>query len=234
LNFANHDLDQGDTAMIFHTSLIHTHFWRRAEVRLLVLLILSISIFWRELGLAQPEEPIRCGVQDLTPEQVQQLQGQLNRWLAEGGRVLSAATTIPVAFHVVRYDDGGADVTDQQINDQIDVLNGAFGNTNFQFTLHSIDRVDSSEWSDHRMGSAEESQMKQSLGVDPAHVLNFYTCGAPRDQFGNLLLGYATFPWMYPENSLMHGLWYCTVAFQEDRNRTTMKVTQVHMKLGIS
>lgn len=48
--------------------------------------------------------------------------------------------------------------------------------------------------------------MKQALAIDPVHVLNFYTCGAPRNEGGALLLGYATFPWMYSEDSYMHGV----------------------------
>jgi hypothetical protein len=43
--------------------------------------------------------------------------------------------------------------------------------------------------------------MKMALAIDPAHTLNFYT-----GDLGGGLLGYATFPWFYPENSFMHGV----------------------------
>ena len=58
----------------------------------------------------------------------------VQRWLSEGGFDLlpAAVTTIPVAVHVVRYDDGSADVEDDQIHDQIAVLNAAYSNTNFE------------------------------------------------------------------------------------------------------
>ena len=43
--------------------------------------------------------------------------------------------------------------------------------------------------------------MKSSLAVDPISTLNFYLCN-----LGGGLLGYATFPDMYPEDSPMHGV----------------------------
>lgn len=145
---------------------------------------------------------IRCGVQDLNPQEVQQLKDAFNQWLSEGNRVTDGViVTIPVAFHVVRYDNGTANVTDQQINDQIAVLNSSFANTNFRFSLHSIQRINNTSWTTHTMGSQQETSMKQALAVDPAHILNFYTCA-----LSGGLLGYATFPWMYPESSFMHGV----------------------------
>jgi len=181
-------------------------FLRAADVCLSALLVLFGSTSMAAISLTKQGEPIRCGVEDLSMQQLQRLRVQIGHWLDAGGQVLSTATTIPVAFHVVRYDNGNANVTDQEIEDQIEVLNAAYANTNFQFNLHSIDRTDSSEWSDHRMGSSQEAQMKQTLAIDPAHVLNFYTCGAPRRPNGDLVLGYATFPWMYSEDSQMHGV----------------------------
>ena len=43
--------------------------------------------------------------------------------------------------------------------------------------------------------------MKQALAIDPATTLNFYFCN-----IGGGLLGYATFPDMYAEDSYMHGV----------------------------
>ena len=60
------------------------------------------------------------------------------------------ALVIPVAFHVVRHSDGYADVTDQQINTQIDVLNNAYREAGYQFILQSVDRVDNTNWSTSR------------------------------------------------------------------------------------
>jgi hypothetical protein len=145
---------------------------------------------------------IRCGVEDLNPQEVQALKDSFNQWLSSGNRVTDGiTTTIPVAFHVIRYDNGTANVTDQQINDQLSVLNSSYANTNFRFTLHSIQRINNTSWTTHTMNSQQEIAMKQALAIDPAHVLNFYTCA-----LSGGLLGYATFPWMYPENSYRHGV----------------------------
>jgi uncharacterized protein with PIN domain len=88
-------------------------------------------------------------------------------------------------------------VTDQQIADQVAVLNGAFANTNFQFSHLSTDRTNNSNWS----SGSNEMQFKSALAVDPAHTLNFYT-----GNLGGGLLGWAVFPWSYPESSFWHGV----------------------------
>ncbi len=170
---------------------------------LLRLFVFSIIIL-SQITLSEEilSQTIRCGVQDLSPEEVQQLRDAFNQWIGQGNRVTGGViVTIPVSFHIIRYDNGAADVTDQQINDQISVLNSSYLNTNFQFSLYSIERINNTSWTTHTYGSQQEIDMKQSLGDDPSHTLNFYTCA-----LSGGLLGYATFPWSYPENSYMHGV----------------------------
>ncbi len=145
----------------------------------------------------------RCGTEAPGIAEQNRLFDEVSRWLADhpdyGFR--QVVTTIPVAVHVVRSNTGAWDVTDQQINDQIAVLNGAYASTNFQFSLASIDRTNNTTWSQHTPGSAAETTMKSALAISPATTLNFYTCN-----IGGGLLGYATFPWSYAENSFMHGV----------------------------
>jgi PKD repeat protein len=150
-----------------------------------------------------PVQGERCGSPVLTLAEQLSVEDQVNRWLADhpGAGMSRAITTIPVAMHVVRSNTGAWDVTDQMITDQIAVLNAAFANTNFQFTLASVDRTDNTAWSQHTPGSANETAMKTALAISPATTLNFYCCN-----IGGGLLGYATFPWSYPENSVMHGV----------------------------
>jgi len=146
----------------------------------------------------------RCGTAAPSLEEQEILREQLDGWLAQRGgwdATTLAITTIPVAMHVVRGNSGEWDVTDQQIADQIAVLNGAYANTNFRFVLASTDRTNNTAWSQHTKGSADETAMKQALAISPATTLNFYTCN-----IGGGLLGYATFPWNYPEDSVMHGV----------------------------
>ncbi len=144
-------------------------------------------------------EGIRCGTPSPTPAEADSVRNAINAFDPDFAIVLPVS--IPTAFHVVRYDDGSHDVTDTRINDQLDVLNAAFAPYGYQFTLKSIDRVNNTAWSTHNYGSPEEVAMKNALSVDSACTLNFYIC-----DLGSGLLGYATFPDMYPENSNMHGV----------------------------
>jgi len=144
---------------------------------------------------------VRCGTPSPSAEEVARVRDTLLPGIRQ--RMLEAGETVvvPVAFHVVRRDDGSADVTEQMILDQMDVLNAAYLTSGFQFTLESVDRTDNTDWSTHTPGTAAENNMKQALAVDPASTLNLYAC-----DLGGGLLGYATFPWYYPEDSFMHGV----------------------------
>jgi hypothetical protein len=146
---------------------------------------------------------IRCGTPEPTTAQQAKLIEDVQRWIAEHGiePSVAAIVTIPVAVHVVQHKSGFADVTDQQIADQIAVLNAAYSNTNWRFNRVSTDRTKNTKWSRHQPGTRAEQQMKNALAISPATTLNFYTC-----DLGGNLLGYATFPWMYPEDSKMHGV----------------------------
>ena len=144
----------------------------------------------------------RCGVANQTDQDVLRVRQQLNSFLdSQPMPVTEAISTIPVAFHVVRYDDGSADVSDSDIQEQLDVLNAAFATTNFQFSLLSIDRTNNTAWTNHLPDTQNETDMKEALAIDPLTTLNFYLC-----DIGAGLLGYATFPWSYAEDSFMSGV----------------------------
>ncbi|MCK5076838.1 MAG: T9SS type A sorting domain-containing protein [Calditrichia bacterium] len=144
---------------------------------------------------------IRCATVTPSPAEMDMVRAKVNNWIQNKGFGDIKATTIPVAFHVVRHNDGSADVSDSQIQSQLQVLNQGYRNTNFSFTLKSIDRTNNTKWSTHRMGTRNERVMKKALAVDPATTLNIYAC-----DIGGGLLGYATFPWMYDESSYMGGV----------------------------
>lgn len=85
----------------------------------------------------------RCSTNEPTPAEMLAVRQALAEWQAENlASFTPTSITIPVAFHVIRHDDGTtADVTDMQIYDQLDVLNSSYLATHFQFSLHSIERV---------------------------------------------------------------------------------------------
>ncbi len=150
----------------------------------------------------------RCAVVDPHPA----AQAAIDRRIAEfrsmmgvqPGASMEAAGPIPVWFHVVYQDDKRkgveGNIPDAMLWDQLDVLNAAYAGTGFSFTMGGINRVKNNRWFTGCGGGAER-KMKRSLAVDPAHNLNFYTCKP-----GGGILGYAYFPWDYPEDSFMHGV----------------------------
>ncbi|HEX9740995.1 MAG TPA: M43 family zinc metalloprotease [Ignavibacteriaceae bacterium] len=132
------------------------------------------------------------------------LTDEFNQWLQQGNKVTTSGTVrIPVAFHIIRRNDGSGDVTDGQINGQITVLNSGFANTNFRFALHSIERVNNTTWSTQAISNSQvEAEMKEALTIDPSHTLNFYTSTNE-----GLTTGFARFPWEFSdEGSYMHGV----------------------------
>ena len=146
---------------------------------------------------------IRCAVPEPSPTELRRVETEIEAFLGANPDYAQTKSivTIPVAFHIVRSDAGAWDVPDVQIFAQLDVLNAAFATTNFQFSLHSINRVDNTAWSTHSPGSSTEVQMKNALAIDPSTVLNFYSCN-----IGGGILGYATLPFSYPESSPIHGV----------------------------
>jgi hypothetical protein len=112
--------------------------------------------------------------------------------------------TIPVYFHVIytnkNPDCSGGYIPDSQIYDQINVLNKDYAGSGVSFTLISIDRTESDDWFNNAgPGTPQQTAMKNALRLGGANALNIYTVG-----FTNVLpsglLGYATFPWLYPIN----------------------------------
>ena len=142
----------------------------------------------------------RCGTVPPSQDQAEAVQQKIDE-LQRREYALPCTVIIPVAFHIIRYNDGvTGDVSDTQIDDQLNVLNDSYASTNIQFSLHSIERVNNTAWSQLNT-AADEIAMKSALAVDPAHVLNIYT--------GNIasgLLGWSYFPSSFPENSYIHGV----------------------------
>jgi hypothetical protein len=141
----------------------------------------------------------RCGVGNVTPP-IEMLD-MLKEVRQKSSLKLDTQTvvSIPVAFHVITTSSGGGDVPNSRLQAQIDVLNAAYRYVNFFIT--SIDRTANDNWFNLIPDTAAESNMKQTLAIDPAHTLNFYTL-SPR--LG--LLGWATFPWFYAEDDANHGV----------------------------
>lgn len=143
-----------------------------------------------------------CPVQP-TDEEKAAMEEDLAARLAElraFGEADIAGGLIPVYVHVVRTSSGGGDVSDQEINQQINVLNAAYGKWGYTFSLAMTDRTNNSTWYTNCYGSSE-SAMKNALHRGTAKDLNLYTCSPSGG-----ILGYATFPSSYNSRPALDGV----------------------------
>ncbi|MGZ8737896.1 MAG: zinc metalloprotease [Nocardioides sp.] len=136
-----------------------------------------------------------------------------------GGRsaARSVGTTIPVYFHVMMDAAGNGDVTREQIDDQIDVLNATYAgaesaeaaDTGFTFTLAGVDRWYNDSWHKDKASNGYRSLTRQG-GAD---ALNIWLVDFK-------FLGIATFPFDYDKQPLFDGvrLQYTTLPGGTERN----------------
>ena len=111
---------------------------------------------------------------------------------AKGKAPASLSATVPVWFHVITNGSLG-NLTSQQINAQIAVLNTGFGggeggdDSGFSFSLAGVTRTDNAVWYASRSGGAEHD-MKTTLKRGDDGTLNVYTTS------GGAYLGWAYLP----------------------------------------
>lgn len=151
-----------------------------------------------------PIHGVRCATRPISRLEARMVRARLKAWRREQSRAgyfaaSNAVISIPVAFHVVT-DGSAGDISDSQINQQINVLSAAFSGAGFSFHLASTDRTDNSSWFRGCAGG-QEMPMKNALASDPATTLNIYTC-EPRGG----ILGYAYLPQDLGESSATHGV----------------------------
>jgi len=110
---------------------------------------------------------------------------------------------VPTWIHVINKGSGIAngDVPDSQIQDQMDVLNAAYANSPFYFTLAGVTRTTNSTWYTMSDGTQAEAQAKAALREGGPETLNIYTANP-----GGGILGWATFPSSYNNNPTDDGV----------------------------
>ena len=113
---------------------------------------------------------------------------------AQRGRGVNFQTTVPTYVHVVHHADGTGNVSNQAINDQIQVLNMTFGGfeggypTGFSFELAGITRTPNTAWYLAGQSTSSERAMKRALRQGGDNALNIYLTTA------DLYLGWAYYP----------------------------------------
>jgi len=103
---------------------------------------------------------------------------------------------IPVYTHIITDAAGNGDVTDAQVEAQLDVLSLSYAGqtggepTPFTFVNAGITRTANPAWYTVGYGTPEEEAMKTALHQGEGNALNIYLAN-----LGDGLLGWATFPW---------------------------------------
>lgn len=150
---------------------------------------------------------LRCAVKERTALQRDMLERTLREFRKQESLVARAGTiTVPVWFHIITKTTKGksptvvGDVTQAQIDEQLQVLDDAYAGRGFSFRLAGVKRVENARWFDGCARYNVETTMKAALAEDPAHNLNFYSC-KPGDY-----LGYAYYPDSFDENDTRHGV----------------------------
>jgi len=114
--------------------------------------------------------------------------------------------TIPVYFHV--FTDGAiGNLTNTQLQNQINVLNAGFGgfeggaHTGFSFKLAGVERINNANWF-YNLGPSTsiEREAKAATHVGDAKTLNIWTTNGPG------YLGFATFPSWYKRAPQLDGI----------------------------
>lgn len=143
-----------------------------------------------------PSGLIRCSQKNLSDSEMAAVESEVSSAMAQRTTLAAAVSggTINVYFHVINNGAGIAngDISDQMIQDQMNVLNAAYASTGWQFNLVSTDRTTNATWYTVGSGSTAETQMKNALRRGTARDLNLYTAN-----LGGGLLGWATFPSSY-------------------------------------
>jgi hypothetical protein len=106
--------------------------------------------------------------------------------------------TIDVYFHVI-HDGPTGDVTQADLDAQLDVLATAYASTGWSFRQAGADWTDNATWA--AMGVAGEVAAKAALRQGTADDLNVYVANP-----GGGYLGWATFPWDYASDPAYDGV----------------------------
>ena len=121
----------------------------------------------------------------------------------KGGKNFRAS--VPVYFHVVRA-DGVGNISQDVIDEQMDVLNAAFAGfyggaaTGFSFRLAGVTRTNNAEWANAGIGSPAERDMKKALRQGGWNALNLYAVTA------DVYLGWAYFPGLTESRQYLDGV----------------------------
>jgi uncharacterized protein YcfL len=149
----------------------------------------------------QQEAKSGCATVDLSEAEKTAVEQTISDRVRSQARA-NGSVNVKVYWHVINNGTGisNGDIPQTQIDASISVLNNAYRNTPFTFTLVGVDRTTNSQWYTCSGGGCE-SKMKAALRKGGAGDLNVYS-----NNMGQGLLGWATFPSSYASNPTNDGV----------------------------
>jgi hypothetical protein len=158
----------------------------------------------------------RCATKDPEASDVARTTGILEGWRRRklSSRRRLGMIEVPLYIHIFRGSSASQIVSETQIQDQIEVLNGAFA-PHFHFALQEIIYTDRDDWFICELGG-NEKKFKRQLRRGTSETLNLYIC-VP----GDGLLGWSTLPTRYEANPL----------YGKQTRRSKVTVTTMHHML---
>lgn len=150
----------------------------------------------------------RCGTPQHDDERMSEIdrvlaahKAKLQQWAKPGDPTPQpAGGVINVYVHVITASNGAGAPTAQQITNQINVLNQAYGGQ-WTFNLVQTTVTANTAWYTMQPGTTAERDAKNALRQGTADDLNIYLAN-----IGGGLLGWATFPSDYATNPKMDGV----------------------------
>jgi hypothetical protein len=155
-------------------------------------------------GGAQVTGPF-CGTSEVSRDEQLAVQRQVEDWLSENAAAAALGGNIKIAWHVI-YSGTIGNIPQSMIDSTIVVLNRNFAgvpggaNTEYTFSLASVDRTDNNTWFNMEYGSNAENKAKRALAIDVPHRLNVYSCNPPSG------INWATFTRFWTERDPRHGV----------------------------
>ncbi|SVD25823.1 uncharacterized protein METZ01_LOCUS378677, partial [marine metagenome] len=118
-----------------------------------------------------------CGTEPPTIDEIIFSRIEAEQWLNENGSRDDSLLIVYVAWHVIHASNNSGNLTNAQIENQIQVMNYDFQDHNIAFILDTIDRTENDDWFEgwDPDASGMDTQGMQALNIDPAHYLNIYS-----------------------------------------------------------
>ena len=146
----------------------------------------------------------RCGTKEPSDAWKKESSRIVSKWLSNKKLGLNGEATINVEtyFHVI-YDteESNASISDEKLQDQIDVLNDSYGPYGFSFSLKGTTRTNNPDWYVSEAFSSLDEDMKRALRTGGVATLNVYFKDIPFP-----IVGYAPLPSDYGDFPELDGV----------------------------